>query len=636
MYVNYQTACTPSQLAVVMRHDGPILCIAGPGSGKTRMIVYRAAHLIQSGVEAKHLLITSFTRKASAEIVRRTRNLIGPDAHGIFSGTFHSLALTLLRKHTHALGFESDVTILSQTDATGMIRELREGCPAACLRDKNFPSAAAMNEAFSAIRNACFDMQESLAQQFPLWPDVLFDVWTRYRAHKLSNCVLDYDDILFGFRHVLEAKPKLCEALSESFQYLMIDEFQDTNPIQYDIVLLLTQYHQNVLFVGDDAQSIYAFRGANIANILNVQTMYPNLVTLKLEENHRSTPNIVSLLNTTLDYATEKLHKVLVSVARHTENPEPLMVSTRNTFAQAEYVVTKIGELLKSGTPGHDIAVLYRNSHHANLVDMALTQAKIPFVKYGGVKLTESQHILDVLAFVKILANRFDRASWKRLLMFAPGVGTKTADALLNTMFSDEDNPFFASASNVAPWEILRTYQGRKKYRGDVNQLGKFVARLLAMPEHPARMAAIQDFYLPICREKFPKDSEFRVFGVQQLCEAARNYTDTTTFLDDFVTDAPEEEAVSAEGKVVLSTIHSSKGGEWRHVFVIELVEGALPSYRNLESEEELRLFYVACSRAKVGLYLVAPKEHQTPDGKLVRTTVSRFVQRLATTKFSR
>jgi len=581
MYINFHQTCTPAQYRAVQQHDGPILLVACPGSGKTHTLVYRAAHMLQSGINPDNILLTSFTRKAAHEMTERIVKLIGPDARGIWAGTFHSIALKLLRSHYTLLGFESAFSVMSQGDQTDLMKMIRSDAKDVMPDGIKLPTSKDLVSYFSAIRNKCEDLKIRVALDYKGLEEVLLWMYSEYVFRKTQMCLADYDDLLFGLRDVLRAKPNLRATYSRKFQYIMVDEFQDTNPVQMEIVLMLTDQHDNLMVVGDESQSIYAFRGATIANILTITEHFPNMTVMRLEENHRSTAPIVNLLNMTLQHATEKIDKTMRSVAEtNGNNIAPKIHAVATGFKQAEYVAQKIDSLHRAGVPYHDIAVLYRNAYHANIVDMYLTQQRIPFVRWGGIKFTEAAHVLDVLAFLKVRVNPLDRVSWRRLLLMLPGVGPAAVNSILSEILPVyDDNPFLSLRQVQPPWEALEAVQSKAKYTQHLRALGRVLADLDVHDHAGAAFDTIWTYYEPFCRKLYAKDFDFRRHGVGQLREIAVSHGNIAEFLDEFATEDAEPEESSEQqihDQLVLSTIHSAKGREWQHVFVIELVEGAL------------------------------------------------------------
>lgn len=632
MYINFDSICTPAQLQVVTLHDGPILCVACPGSGKTHTLVTRAAHMVQHNIDPESILIVTFTRKAAHEFQERLVKLIGPDAKGIHMGTFHSVALQLIRKHFTLLGFEHPFTVMSQGDITDLMKGIRGDAKEYIEDGIKLPYSADILSFFSSARNRCEDVNERIQEECQGYEDAMRWMYSEYTQKKREMCVVDYDDILFGLHYILSNYDDLRATYSRKFRYIMVDEFQDTNRIQFDIVLMLTDQHDNLMVVGDEGQSIYKFRGAEVENILTIHQHFDNMRIMKLEENHRSSQHIVDVCNTTMSHAKEKLDKTMRS-ALTGDFLTPKICTPENGVNQAEYVTKTLQKLHREGTPYSDIAVLFRNSYHANILDMKLSQANIPFVKWGGVKFTEAAHILDVLAFIKIRVNQYDYVSWKRALTMIPGIGQSAARKIYDAISpQEEENPFLPTTTYTLPWEALRDFQGRAKYVDGLRRLGSFLTNLNLYTDVESIFEMLWEYYEPYCQQMYVKEFDFRRHGIFQLRDMASKYDSLAEFLDEFATEDVIDDEESGDA-VTLSTIHSAKGCEWKYVFVIELVEGALPSYRNPDDEEELRLFNVACSRAKEGLFLVYPKQCKTQDGRTERTVQSRFVRRILEVK---
>lgn len=619
--LDYKKALTGAQYKIVQHREGPALVIAGPGSGKTHTMTYRVAYLIEHGVKPWQILLLTFTKKAAREMLGRVEGLAGDAAQKVQGGTFHSFAARTLFKHYDRLGYTDQITILGQGDAVELVGTFRQEAAKALGKGVKLPVSAKFLSLFSRAVNKQVNIQDILPEfpDFDECQSVAIEMFFAYQAAKREMNLLDYDDLLTDLRRLLQENPGLRKLYGTKYQYIIIDEYQDTNIIQADIALALASIHQNLVVVGDDCQSIYEFRGANIRNILTFTEAFPEAVVYQLTENFRSYPPIVEVANALIGKAEEKLDKVLIAVSQET-SIHPKVFSFDSQMGQAEWVVGEIQRYRRSGVPLEEIAVLYRNGYHANLLDVFLTARNIPYVKIGGVKLTESMHVKDLLSFLKVRVNPKDKLSWKRVLTMVPGVGAKTAHKTIEYLEQ-------ASADGTDMAAALAELSGKQKYKGPLREVGDFLLTLEMGPErvHDSRiqrtdgqpihspvrelLEAVWEHYQPIFEEKFDLgEYEYRKFGIEHLLTYADGFSSPSTFLAEFDLSEEQEKGTDKKNVLTLSTIHSAKGCEWRVVFIIECIEGALPSYRAENIEEELRLLYVATTRAKHHLTITYPQ----------------------------
>lgn len=434
--LKYDEELNAGQLAAVEAVDGPILVIAGAGSGKTRTLVYRVARLIESGIPPEAILLLTFTRKASEEMLQRVGALIGARTGRVTGGTFHSIANMLLRRYGRAIGLEPGFTILDRGDSEDVINFLRaqQG-----LNDKarRFPRKHTINEIFSKAVNKLLPVEDVILGEFPQFTDEIEDLQTLCRAfksYKQNRLLVDYDDLLVRLRELLDQDECVRRRVSEAYRYALVDEYQDTNALQGAIVRALAYVHDNVMAVGDDAQSIYGFRGATFRNIMDFPTLFPGTRIFKLEENYRSTQPILTLANEVIKPAVEKYAKTLFT--RKGDGPQPALVKAGDEHAQSRFVAQRILELREEGVPLAEIAVLFRSSFHAFDLEIELARRNVPFVKRGGFKFVETSHVKDILAHLRVVENPKDAVSWNRLLLLLDGVGPKKSRALIDAMLS--------------------------------------------------------------------------------------------------------------------------------------------------------------------------------------------------------
>ena len=426
--IPYEQVLNPSQYEAVTTLEGPILVIAGAGSGKTRTLTYRVARLVEQGVPPGSILLLTFTRKASAEMLRRAAVLLDQRCERVAGGTFHSFGNSTLRRYAQKLGFESGFNILDRADAEDAISLLRTRLKLN-VRGRRFPRKRTIANIYSKAVNKVLPIEEVIFEDYPHFTREIEDLLRlhdRYERHKKKHLLMDYDDLLVGLKTLLEENPDVLERLSRAYRYIMVDEYQDTNKIQADIVRLLGALHHNVMVVGDDSQSIYAFRGASFGNIMDFPEIFPETKVVKLEENYRSTQPILDVANIIIDRAQEKYTKVLFTQKKNGD--PPALVAAENEEMQSQFVAQRILELREEGIPLGNMAVLFRASYYSFDLEIELNRRNIPFVKVGGFKFMETAHIKDLLAHMKILANPYDSVSWHRVLLLLENVGPKAAD----------------------------------------------------------------------------------------------------------------------------------------------------------------------------------------------------------------
>lgn len=602
--LDYEQALNPQQLAAVQAADSPALVIAGAGSGKTRTLVYRVAYLIDRGVDPGTILLLTFTRKAAQEMLKRAGLLIGVRSERVSGGTFHSTANTLLRRYGRHIGLEPGFTIMDRGDAEDLINLLRTQL-GLNEKEKRFPRKGTIGEIFSKAENTLQSLEDVLLGEFAHFAEHLADLEKlkhAYETAKRQRQLLDYDDLLLRLRELLDASPDSRRAVARNYRYLLVDEYQDTNRLQAELIRKLADGHDNVMVVGDDSQSIYAFRGATFRNIMDFPTLFPGATIYKLEENYRSTQPILNLANEIIRGAAEKYTKHLFT--RKLDGPLPTLAQTAGEHAQSRFVAQKILELREEGIPLDEIAVLFRSSFHSFDLEIELARKDLPFVKRGGFKLIETAHVKDLLAHLRVVENPLDAVSWNRLLLLVGGIGPRKAQGMIASLLKSD-----------RPFEALRETSGRSSGLKDLARVLEEVARPGAMT--PAEQVnELYSYYLPILKEQYD-DYPKRMRDLEQLYTMAERYHRLEDFLSDLALEPLDESVVEVEApdrddeRLVLSTIHSAKGLEWQCVFVIWVVDGKFPSVYSFMSKEELeeerRLFYVAVTRAKRYLYLTYP-----------------------------
>lgn len=609
--VDYRAELNDEQYKVVTEGEGACLVLAGAGSGKTRTIVYRVAYLLERGVKADEILLVTFTNKAAKQMLFRIEELLGAYPKGLWGGTFHHVANLFLHRYANLIGYTPNFSILDEEDSRSLI--------GLCLRDqgidtkaRRFPAPGVLSTMFSLAVNTQAPIGELLELRWsnflPL-QNQIENVFTSYKERKKRNNQMDFDDLLIQFRRLLIEHPAVAQRLSQQFRYVLVDEFQDTNPIQADIVTRLSASHKNLLVVGDDAQSIYAFRGADIRHILDFPKTHNGTRMFRLETNYRSTQPILDVANAVIAQNKDQFAKHLMHVREGSD--KPLMVPTQSEEQEADYVTQRILELREEGVPLREIAVLFRASFHSQALEFELTRRDIPYEYRGGIRFFERAHIKDVLAFLRIVNNAEDEIAWHRTLTLQVGIGPETANKIIAQI----------RAGGVEPATVIRTLEalslgsrasdGVKAYRSILRDL---LSHADEGAEALVRVVKDSD-YQRYLETQYPNASE-RVDDIEQLALFASRYRS----LDSFLKEVTLQEAFGVAGaaaaerdteQIILSTIHQAKGLEWEAVFVIHLTANAFPNPRAMTEEggmaEERRLFYVATTRAKKWLTLTYP-----------------------------
>ncbi len=603
--VDYAQELNPQQLAAVEVVDGPALVIAGAGSGKTRTLVYRVARLIDLGVDPRSILLLTFTRKSAQEMLGRVGLLIGSRSDQVAGGTFHSVANALLRRYGRTIGLEPGFTILDRGDADDLIHLLRAQL-GFNETGRRFPRKRTIAEMFSKCANTLQDLEDVLLDQYAHFGEYLGELTRLQEAYdtaKRERQLVDYDDLLVRLQELLALDEQARQVISQTYRYILVDEYQDTNRLQANLVRKLAATHDNVMAVGDDAQSIYAFRGATFRNIMEFPTLFPGTRILKLEENYRSTQPILQLANAIIKGASEKYDKVLFT--RKLDGALPILVQAVGENLQSRFIAQKILELREEGVPLNEIVVLFRSSFHAFDLEIELSRCDIPFVKRGGFKFIETAHIKDLMAHLRVLHNPLDMISWNRVLLLIEGVGQKRARDLISGIQKSEQ-----------PFDVLRNGSGRSSHglRALANVLDSLAHSGTHLPS--TQIAEVLEYYLPILKDQYD-DYPKRIRDLEHLTVMAERYGDLEEFLADLALEPPNESVADVEApdrddeRLILSTIHSAKGLEWRCVFLIWLVDGRFPSSYSFvsqgELEEERRLLYVAVTRAKQQVFLTYP-----------------------------
>lgn len=610
--VAYRKELNDEQLDVVLHGDGPCLVLAGAGSGKTRTIVYRVAYLVEKGVKPEHILLVTFTNKAAKEMLYRVEELLGSFPKSLWGGTFHHVANILLRKYARIIGYGNNFTILDEEDSKDLInlcvRSLRIDP-----KKMRFPSAGVINGLISLSKNTNSPLSGVVTEMKPEFAKVADDLVAVQRAYedrKKKNNLMDFDDLLSNLLKLLQEHENIRAVLGQQFHYILVDEYQDTNHLQAQIVQLLSQVHHNILVVGDDAQSIYSFRGADINNILEFPKNFPDTRTFKLETNYRSTQPVLDVANEVIKNNAEQFPKKLKHVREG--NVRPVVVPAVSDEQEAEFIAQKILELRDDGIPLKEMAVLFRAAYHSQALEFELTRRDIPYDFRGGLRFFDRAHIKDVLAFLKVVDNPKDEVALSRTLRLQVGIGEQTASQLFEMTqerlgsSDDETHPLAMVLEELVP--PSRGESGWKNFRGTMESL---IDERTNGPETLIRLV-MDGEYKDYLDNQYP-DATDRLQDLEQLALFAGKYDNLSKFLSEVslqesfgVVGAQAEEP--DQERIVLSTIHQAKGLEWQAVFILHLADAYFPNPRALTEdgglEEERRLFYVAVTRAKEHLFL--------------------------------
>jgi len=639
--VDYDRELNDEQREVVLAGRGPILVIAGAGSGKTRTLVYRVARLIESGLDPSKILLLTFTNKAAREMLRRVETLLSVDMRRLTGGTFHSVGNRLLRRFGARLGLGANFSILDPEDSREMLEAATSDKNIPTL-DRRFPKGDVLQDLYSFAVNTGRPFTEILAEHAPhfaeLEPEIV-SVFHRYRERKRLGNACDYDDLLLLWKRLLDEFPDAAAELARSFEHVLVDEYQDTNRLQGEIVDGMAKVKRNVTVVGDDAQAIYSFRGASFENILGFPQRYPDTQTYRLTRNYRSTPEILALANASIAQNAKQFPKELE--ASRPPGALPAVVALPDIPDQASFVGQRLLEWHDEGEKLADLAVLYRAHFQALELQIELTRRGIPYEIRSGTRFFEQRHVKDVLAFLRIVVNPKDELSWKRALKLFPRVGERSATAVWEAIGSRPDPLAAFRALDPKTIELGRAEGAIRPLRSLLSRLDSPSVR--SSPAEAIR-SVVEDVYRDYARAKFP-NGDARLDDLEQFAQFAQTYDSLPTFLEEVTlfNELSGEDVIPGEpddDRVVLSSIHQAKGLEWSRVVVMGLSEGRFPNYRSTATEEgleeERRLFYVAVTRAKNEVALVYPMLARDRYGVDVILEPSRFVTELPDSVYER
>lgn len=608
--IDYEKDLNAEQLDVIKNAKGPCLVLAGAGSGKTRTLVYLTAYLLEHKIPPKNIMLVTFTNKAAREMLNRVELLLHYHPKGLWGGTFHHLANIVLRRYAKFLGFESNFSILDQDDSKNVLKS--------CLADLKidtkkefFPKPDVIHAILSFKQNSVSSIQEVVEKKFShLKPQIipaLERIYIRFQEKKLKINSMDFDDLLYNWRLLLKNNSEVRKKISEQFYYILVDEYQDTNTIQAEIVEMLGSSHNNVVVVGDDSQSIYSFRAADIHNILHFPKKFPATKIFKLQTNYRSTPEILELANHSIKNNQNQFEKNLKGVKKNMA--KPAVAALQDSYQQAEFICQKILELQEEGVALSSIAVLFRSAFQAIELELELNKKNIPYEMRGGMRFFEQAHIKDIVGYLRIFNNIKDELSWKRVLQLYSGIGPSAAENIWAHIQK------FSSLAELVSSTINISAKADRSFL-DIMALAKKLIEIKEAFIPSAIDAIMRSGYKKYIETTF-ENARDRIEDIEQLANFANSYK----HLDDFLSEVTLSEAFKGESTMneeskdedtlIISTIHQAKGLEWKAVFIIGLVDGQFPHHKIFdkpqELEEERRLFYVAVTRAQDELYLTYP-----------------------------
>jgi DNA helicase-2/ATP-dependent DNA helicase PcrA len=623
--LDYEGSLNERQCEAVLTLEGPMLVIAGAGTGKTRTLTYRVARLLETGVPPEHIVLLTFTRRASQEMVNRVSRLLQGSTEGLVGGTFHAFGSHILRRYPPE-GYPNRFSILDRGDAEDTLQLVR-GERGVGRGERRFPKKRTLADILSKAVNRSMSVEEILTEEYeqfvPHTPAIVA-IAEAYAAFKRKHALMDYDDLLVLLAQRLREDDPAVKLIRERFRYVLVDEYQDTNLLQAEITDLLARDHENVMVVGDDAQSIYSFRGADYRNILAFPERYPHATVVKLERNYRSTQPILDVANAVIGAAKVGFTKTLFT--ERGEGDRPAIVMAESDGDQAAFIAQRVIELREEGIKLQDISVLFRSAFQSYELELELGRRDIPFVKWGGFRFLEAAHIKDVLAHVRVLANPADAVSWTRLLTLLPGVGPRRAADIIERT-AQSGNPFALGRLNTPP----ATHTALTK-------LERLFDQLRGPERTPTSVVAeVVSYYEPILASRFD-DHPRRLRDIEHFRVLAEGFGSISSMLEEMSLDPPDRAVDNRLGtpldegeRLVLSTIHSAKGMEWRVVFVMGAVDGYFPSLWSIgdadDLEEERRLMYVALTRARDHLFVTYPVSVFHPSSGRVLNRPSRFLE---------
>jgi len=631
--IDFKAVLNDEQYAVVTSGSGPLLVLAAAGTGKTHTLVHRVAYLLEHGMKPERILLLTFTNKAAREMLDRVNNLIGMDVYGLWGGTFHHLANRILRKHAKLVGFKQNYTIMDSADSKTLMTQ--------CIRDlgfkpKEFPKPQVLLSVFGLAVNMELPVEEQIFLKFDDGEhnvDDIIRVYDEYENRKQNMMSMDFDDILKNCLELLREHPHIAEKYQAKFDYVLVDEYQDTNSIQGNIVDILVKGHNNLMVVGDDFQSIYSWRGANFRNIMSFLDRYEGAEKFMLETNYRSVPEILDVANACIAGNVNQFKKVLRSTRETYKKPS--LVTVRTGAAQAKYICQYIMNMKREGYKYSDMSILYRAHFHSMELEFALVRQHIPFLVTSGIRFFEQAHIKDVCALLRMILNPGDELSFSRLLMMFPGVGPKSASGLWRRLGASFDVFDKNDRGNL----LLLLKPAAKEHWKHIDKIFDSISSdsidgVFILNEY------VDTFYDKYAKDQFD-NADDRLHDITAIAGYIKQYDSLSSFMNEvaLLTSLDEEQQMGVDQDVVrLGTIHQAKGLEWPVVIIPWLAEGMFPSRKSIDEEslekieEERRLFYVAVTRAEDELCMCVPQINRARTGGYVPCNPSRFVKEIPLT----
>lgn len=632
--IEYESALNEQQFSAVTSQSKRLLILAGAGTGKTKTLVYKVARLIENGIPPEQIVLLTFTRRAAKEMMDRATILLDERCQHIQGGTFHSFCTQILRKYSGHIGYNQEFSILDSSDSMDLIQHVRSSLNIEH-RTQRFPAKRSLAKLFSLHINKQLDIRVLLQAHYPQFlvhEKEIIELFKDYESYKAKHHIMDFDDLLFNTEKLFVEHPDILERISSTCKHVLVDEFQDTNKIQAILCEHFSSFHQNLTVVGDDAQSIYAFRGSDHENILRFPNEFADTELIKLEENYRSSPEILDVANAILKQSSKLFDKKLFT--NRESSDLPALIKAIDDKEEAEFIAQLVLHLREHQIDLDQIAILFRNARDSFTLELALQSKNVPFKKFGGQKFTEAAHIKDVLAHVRVLNNPNDTVAWQRVLMLIEGVGPKTAEDLFLWIQQVQSKKESKASVDTTNWFSNSEWMNKSYYNG-LNKLGKCLVESSKSNNWYDCIPLIIDYYVPICKDLYD-DAPKREEDLAAIHQIAKSYHDVQSFLTDLVLDPITDtvidtlESKDEESPLSLSTIHSAKGLEWKHVIIMQCLDGSIPSTFSLDQDdlldEELRLLYVAATRAQDMLYFTYPRtSYRHREGDYL-TKASRFL----------
>jgi DNA helicase-2/ATP-dependent DNA helicase PcrA len=661
----YKQELNEEQFRAVAAKPGASLVVAGAGSGKTRVITYRVAYLIEQGVSPQRIMLATFTNRAAREMLRRVETLTGSqNVHRVWGGTFHRIANMMLRRHATSIGYDQNYSILDAEDARDLLNLCIDDA-AIDTKKKRFPKAEVIQDILSYATNTDTPIENVLIGKYPYFEQLtaqINQVDFIFQQRKRERNVMDYDDLLLNMKRLLVERPEIANVYAEQFQHILVDEYQDTNRLQAELIDMVAVKHRNVMVVGDDAQSIFAWRGAEFTNIYEFPNRYPETKLYKLETNYRSTPEILGLANVSIANNRRQFPKMLQAVKRSNDF-KPALVPCSDVEQQSAFVASRILELRDNGTSLEEMSVMYRSHYHSIELQLELARRNIPYRVQSGVRFFEQAHIKDVVSYLRVIVNPRDELAWKRILRMIPGIGRATANRIYESIaVSDpptsaagflldegrDDADAGQTTFSIAPLlsSGLPSLSSKLRESRSWQDFVKLIEMLVSEENRnqPAKQIELilTNGYEQYLQENF-ENAESRAEDIRGLALFANRYKSTEDFLSELALLSTErfkepqplvgEDVINGgeeDELLTLTSVHQAKGLEWKAVFIIWAAEGKFPSPRSLKEidseEEERRLWYVALTRAKDELYICYPLMITDYNRQTVLQKPTRFV----------